>query len=69
MWDDSPEKGMRCIVCGADEAYWVSLTMDNEEEGYETYACPNCRSNSEYGIKIEKLVYTGRFNAFPFEEE
>ena len=60
---------MKCLVCGSDDTYWVSTTLDNETEGYETHACSTCRGNTDYGIEILQLVFTGKDNVFPFEKE
>ena len=60
---------MKCLVCGSDETEWLETIMENDTEGYETYACTACRSQTEYGIGIEKLVYTGNDNVFPYEKE
>jgi DNA-directed RNA polymerase subunit RPC12/RpoP len=60
---------MKCLVCHSDNAEWVETIMENEDEGYEAYACKDCRSRTEYGIRVKVRFYTGHNNIFTFEEE
>jgi len=60
---------MKCLVCHSDEIEWLETIMLDPEEGYESYTCRNCRSKFELGIKVTRLIYTGRDNVFPFENE
>jgi hypothetical protein len=59
---------MKCIACGSDETYWIDTTMEDQTEGFETYACSNCRGQTEYGFIIKEVIYTGKNGVFPFEE-
>lgn len=60
---------MKCRVCQSDNVTWVETTMLNEDEGYETYSCGDCRSQFQLGIQIAKLIYTGVEHVIPYEIE
>lgn len=59
---------MKCLVCHS-ETDWLETIMDNEYEGYEAYVCKDCGSRTEYGIKVVEVLYTGKDNVFPNEQE
>jgi uncharacterized protein YecE (DUF72 family) len=65
-WEE--EQSMKCLVCGSWDVSWVQTVMHNEDEGYEEYSCGECRSRSEYGIKIIKREYTGKDDVCPYEQ-
>jgi len=60
---------MKCLVCGSDETEWILTVMNNEDEGFEEYACKTCKSHIEYGFTIVTRSYTGRNDVYPYEEE
>ena len=60
---------MKCLICGSDDTTWQSTTMEDEDEGYESYSCGTCRSTQDIGIKIIKIEYTGKDDVCPCEEE
>ena len=60
---------MKCPLCGSDDTNWIKTLLDNRTEGFEEYACNNCKGHFELGIELEQIEYTGKDNIFPFEQE
>jgi hypothetical protein len=60
---------MKCLICSSDETEWLETIMLDQEEGYESYTCRNCRGKFDIGMKVTGLAYTSMDNVFPFEKE
>jgi len=59
----------KCPICGSTDVEWTSTTMETKDEGFEEYSCRYCRGKCEVGFIITRLVYTGKEDVFPFEQE
>jgi len=58
-----------CRICNSEEIEWENTVMLDIYEGYEVYACANCKGKFELGFQIVERRYTDRDNIFPFEKE
>lgn len=59
---------MKCLVCQSEDTTYIETIMTNEGIGHEVYTCTDCKSSSEYGIIVQRFIYTGKNNVYPFEE-
>jgi len=60
---------MKCPACQSDDTEWVETILVDQQEGCEEYACIDCKSHFELGIKIVRFIYTHKDNVFPPEKE